>query len=467
MKNINKFLSLGLILTLFGCASPEKAELKSGTNPESAVSEVEQLMQKAESEQSDLLSASEFNDGVKFFDRAKRGLSAGHESELILNNAAFAKAQFEKARMQSGVRSTNATRMLAARKSMLNAGLRDSETLVLELADVDDDLRSETDNFSEALEPEEFSEFQKKYLALEIKAVQNREIGVSREAIQRSVVNDAEDLAPETLKAARFDLNESENLIAQSPRNPEIHKASVEKSLASSLLLLDVMDVILDAEGTPENIALKIVMQNRELGILSKNVGQLEQSLETTQSNLQATQSNLATTQSSLQVTQSNLMETEGALKKKDEELAKSATQVKFQKAMDEARANFSEDEASVYQQGSNLIFRLKKINFPTGSAIIPEPSKPLLSKVNEIIRALGAEKVVVQGHTDSIGAETINKKLSTDRAISVANYLASLAAGYKLTFIGYGETKPIATNETKQGRAINRRVDLVVTAKK
>jgi OOP family OmpA-OmpF porin len=90
-----------------------------------------------------------------------------------------------------------------------------------------------------------------------------------------------------------------------------------------------------------------------------------------------------------------------------------------------------------------------------------------MLSKINDIIKSVGAELVAVEGHTDSIGSDNLNKTLSTKRAISVANYLAALAGGYKIGYIGYGESRPIASNETKEGRAINRRVDLVVTVRK
>ncbi len=134
---------------------------------------------------------------------------------------------------------------------------------------------------------------------------------------------------------------------------------------------------------------------------------------------------------------------------------------------MDEAVKQFSEDEASVYQQESKLIFRLKRINFLSGAATIPAASKPLLTKINNIIKTVGAEIVAVQGHTDSVGTAELNASLSTKRAVTVANYLASLSGGYKIGYIGYGESRPIASNETKEGRAINRRVDLVVTAKK
>jgi len=446
MKNINLILCFGLALVLFGCSSAKKAELNSGSSPKAAVYEVVVLINKAEKDQNDLLAFKAYMKGSEYFKRAQLALSRGSKKEVILDNAAIAKAYFQEAAKQSRARSATPFRILQARKASLQAGIRNSETLTAALLKADKDLRNETDNFSETLDPNEFSEFQVEYFSLEIKAVQFRELDNVKKAIHKATRKNAEDLAPSSLKMATLDLNEAENFIAQSPRNPGVHKKSVNKAVASSILLLDVMDVILNANGTPENIALKIVNQNRALGILSKNVGALEKNLKTTRS---------------------NLSQTEGALKRQNEMLAKSSTQVRFQEAMEEAGKNFSEDEASVYQQGNKLIFRLKKINFASGVAAIPSKSMPLLAKVNDIIRSLDAELVAVQGHTDSVGSADLNSKLSTRRANSVAIYLSSLAGGYKIGYIGYGESRPIASNDTVEGRAINRRVDLVVTAKK
>ena len=134
---------------------------------------------------------------------------------------------------------------------------------------------------------------------------------------------------------------------------------------------------------------------------------------------------------------------------------------------MDEAQKVLSQDDALVYQQSNKLVFRLKRVNFKSGTAYIPESSKQLISSVDSIIKKLDAEKVVVQGHTDSVGSAAINKKLSKKRASAVARYLASLRGGYKITYAGYGEAHPIASNETSEGRATNRRVDLVLSVKK
>ena len=233
MEKIKPILYCCIALIIFGCASAKKAELSSTDNPEAAVSEVAEMMKKAEKEQHDLLSFNEYMDGAEYLGKAKLGLSRSHKSEIILDNAGIAKAYFEDAANLSRARSSNATRILQARNSSLKAGLRNNKDLAADLADVDEDLRDETDNFAQALEPNEFSEFQKKYFSLEVKAVQFRELDGVRNTIKKAEKANAEDLAPQSLRAALLDLNEAENFIAQSPRNPEIHKDSVNKAIES------------------------------------------------------------------------------------------------------------------------------------------------------------------------------------------------------------------------------------------
>jgi outer membrane protein OmpA-like peptidoglycan-associated protein len=450
---------------LFGCAGTEKVELASIDDLKVAVAEVTGLMKAADIDQAELLSFKEYTKGSKYLGKAQRGLSSNDQADYILENAAKGKALLQEALKNTRDRTANAIRILEARKSALDAGLKSSPDLVDDLVDVDDDLRDETDNFARPLEPVEF---------LEVKAVQFRELDAVKKAIQKASEDDAENLAPKSLRTALLDVGEAENLIAQSPRDPKIYQVILDLAVESSVFLTDVMDVILDAPGTPEDIASKIVEQNRKLEALTKNVGNLEQNLKTTQSTLIETEGSLKQKESTLKQqdeelksARTNLLETESALLLQNQELEKTSTQVRFQRAMDKAIQEFSDEEASVYQQGSKLIFRLKKINFASGSATIPAASKPMLAKINDIIKVVGAELVAVEGHTDAVGAADLNKNLSTKRAISVANYLAALAGGYKIGYIGYGESRPIATNETKEGRAINRRVDLVVTARK
>lgn len=191
--------------------------------------------------------------------------------------------------------------------------------MVTTLANVNDDLIDETENFAKTLEPREFSTFQKSYLAPEIKAVQFRKLNTVKNTISKSSRSDADDVAPQTLKEAQLDVSEAENLISQSPRNPSVHKASVNEAVVSSVLLSDVMDVILKAPGTPEEVALNIVYQNRELEELSENVGTLEKNLKATESSLKKSEGALKFQDEELKSTRSNLMETETALMMKNQ----------------------------------------------------------------------------------------------------------------------------------------------------
>ena len=467
MKLSQVIFSASLALVLLGCANGKNTDLTETIDPQPAIAVAADTRIQAEKQQADLLSYREYARATNNLEQAQKGLHNGSRSTYTLEKAELATADFEKAIQQARVRSANATRILAARKSALDAGLRNSDALVAEMADVDDDLRGETNNFSKLLEPKKFSAFQKKYLALEIKAVQFTELNAVEKSIAKATRADADDLAPKTLRQALLDVSEAENMIAQSPRDPSVHKQSVSDAVASSVLLSDVMEVILAAPGTPENVALKIVQQNRELKKLSQNVGTLKKNLKATESSLQKSETTLMAQDKVLMSTQSNLVKTESALMQQNKALESNSIQIRFQNAMDEAVKQFSEDEAEVYQQGNKLIFRLKRINFATGDSTLPATSKPLLAKINNIIKSINAEVIDVQGHTDSIGSDSLNSKLSNDRAISVARYLSSLKGGYKLQYRGYGESRPIASNETAEGRAINRRVDLEVTARK
>jgi outer membrane protein OmpA-like peptidoglycan-associated protein len=106
---------------------------------------------------------------------------------------------------------------------------------------------------------------------------------------------------------------------------------------------------------------------------------------------------------------------------------------------------------------------RLYGILFDLDSAKIRAESYPTL---DEVVKLLGVEpswKLTIEGHTDSSGTSAHNQTLSEQRAQSVKDYLVSKGVGAgRLSTMGFGQTKPVAGNETELGRAQNRRVELV-----
>ncbi len=103
-----------------------------------------------------------------------------------------------------------------------------------------------------------------------------------------------------------------------------------------------------------------------------------------------------------------------------------------------------------------------KTILFELNKADIKKESEEVLMDIVEILNEYPEAKFTIEGHTDSSGSATYNEKLSDSRALSVKEYLTSHGVDeFRLTSKGFGEAKPIAPNNTKAGRAQNRRVEI------
>jgi outer membrane protein OmpA-like peptidoglycan-associated protein len=126
----------------------------------------------------------------------------------------------------------------------------------------------------------------------------------------------------------------------------------------------------------------------------------------------------------------------------------------------------FKPHEAEVYKKQNQVIIRLKTMHFPVGQSVIMPDDYGLLSKVQRAIRTFGEPDVIIGGHTDSTGSEGLNEHLSQQRADAVRQYfVANETLPYeKIIAVGYGSMRPIASNATASGRAMNRRIDVIIT---
>ncbi len=103
-----------------------------------------------------------------------------------------------------------------------------------------------------------------------------------------------------------------------------------------------------------------------------------------------------------------------------------------------------------------------KTILFDTGKSTIKSQSAEVLTDIIKILNEYPNSKFTVEGHTDSVGSETLNQRLSDSRANAVKEYLVENGIdAFRLSALGYGESKPIDSNKTRAGRANNRRVEI------
>jgi outer membrane protein OmpA-like peptidoglycan-associated protein len=104
---------------------------------------------------------------------------------------------------------------------------------------------------------------------------------------------------------------------------------------------------------------------------------------------------------------------------------------------------------------------------FDVDSAVLSQDARYALDDAASVFLEYPKTAIVVQGHTDSTGTERYNQELSERRATAVKNYLVGRGvAASRMTALGYGESEPVASNATEQGRAQNRRVSLLLKAK-
>ncbi|WP_298492923.1 OmpA family protein [uncultured Algibacter sp.] len=103
-----------------------------------------------------------------------------------------------------------------------------------------------------------------------------------------------------------------------------------------------------------------------------------------------------------------------------------------------------------------------KTILFDTGKATIKAQSAAVLGDIIGILKEYPTAKFTVEGHTDSVGSDKLNQRLSDSRANSVKEYLVQNGIdAFRLSALGYGESRPIDSNKTRAGRANNRRVEI------
>lgn len=275
--------------------------------------------------------------------------------------------------------------------------------------------------------------------------------------------------AREVLAANRYDTDQPRNLARLAMHNA-LHAQYVSRladdiddndtSLEAVLLewqkvlqpLGEAVDVPMYYDDGPEE-AIELVTA----AVLDRDgrIEQLGQELASTQQRLRLVQEELLLTQSALE----DRAEAQARLDRRlAEQAAREATVKRVQQL-------FAESEAIVLRSENKLILRMVGLGFASASAKLEPRHEPLLIKLEQALAEFPDAPVTIEGHTDAYGADATNLTLSVARAEAVAERLVEQAGiqPTRLTSLGYGETRPIANNETADGRLKNRRIDVVI----
>ncbi len=178
---------------------------------------------------------------------------------------------------------------------------------------------------------------------------------------------------------------------------------------------------------------------------------------------LVAMQEESASTIKQLQEVQDKLAALEASHKAVEADLA---VRVEKEERFKKAKTILNPSEGEVLFNSSNdVVLRLRGLSFDIGQSEIKDEHIPLLEKVKEIINLFPSANLVVEGHTDGSGDASSNMMLSEKRAYAVTQYLRQslLIPADKIKSMGFGMDRPVASNQTKEGRAKNRRIDILI----
>jgi outer membrane protein OmpA-like peptidoglycan-associated protein len=136
---------------------------------------------------------------------------------------------------------------------------------------------------------------------------------------------------------------------------------------------------------------------------------------------------------------------------------------------MDDQAAEMERDleNARIERVGEGIVITFDSgLLFAVDSSTLQAPAKQNLADLAQILNKYEDTNILLEGHTDATGSDAHNQALSERRAQAVADYLHFLDVDpARFTIVGYGESQPVADNDTATGRAANRRVEVAIYA--
>ncbi len=316
------------------------------------------------------------------------------------------------------------------------------------------------------------SEARDLFSTAELLAIKEAIIGETGRYLSELENEKVNDYAPRTFAKAREHFVKADNLLdknrynkseAESLNNVALYEAKHAKSLTDRIRKTEKEKtsqemVYLDFEDKLIAIGEEIDLSLRFDKGVSPQVDNLRQQLASLKQERDKLSSELAILQKEYAGTQEV-----GQTMKEQLEVQR----VKKER-LDKISALFKTDEATILQEGNKVIIRLIGFTFPSGTATVEPKYFPILNKVQKAVSGFPYSRVNIEGHTDALGDDNFNEQLSQKRADAIRTYLvANLTADpSNIIAIGYGEKKPIASNETIEGRALNRRIDVVLIPK-
>jgi OOP family OmpA-OmpF porin len=420
------------------------------------------LMQQAKDARADLLSPENYADAQSAYAKAEKEVSNGR-ADRVGKELTKVNESLSKALTASELAVVTFADSLAARDLAVAANAEKFEPEMWGNAEkqfTDAAKRLEGGNVDSARKSADKAT--KGYLATELASIKTAILGAARALIADADSNKVDRYAGNTLATAK-------GLVAQATADldsdryatagPQMLAAEAEYEARHSLYLASQVKALKDNKMTGEDLILAWEKPLRDVaGALGTSTDMTEGYAAPGAAALD--RANSVTAQNAEMEARITALELELG----SSELVVQETE-RLQSQLKEIEAQFDPNEARVFREGNDLIMRLVGLSFPVGQSVIQTEYYGILRQVQQALAIYPDSMVVIEGHTDSQGSDETNMRLSQERADAVRMYLVAnqgLSAA-RATAVGYGEGRPIAPDGTAEGRAQNRRIDVVI----
>jgi len=491
-KRLTEILTTHLIIALFafalaGCATRTTLSEQSAYQQYPVLEQLNTQLSQGNMQELDIYSPHHFNLATKLYQDALR--LAKTDNAKAVGVAEKGLAELDAARENKTLATYHLSEVLAARKKSLavNAdkmtpdSFRQAEKDLLRLTGL-----IEKDRLDEAKAGR--ADVERQYISAELAALKGNIVDQARDAIAAAKRDKLDRKAPKTMALAQEEFQLALKILDADRTDTQRAQSHAENALWNTRRAQYIGDMMTNFETSDFNEEDKILwyqeqvsnivspvmtelpfnQSNREMvaslntklsGILSENaaaIALLAKDRDTALDKLEQEKLSARDSADTLSAEKERFM-TERQQAEQQDQAIKSKFAI--------VQSLFSEQEANVYRQLDNVLIRAHGFNFPSGKSEIQGENYALVNKIIKAVGEFPGASIVVSGHTDDRGSPESNQVLSEQRADQVASILAEIGRipAPKISVKGYGEEQPVASNDTPEGRASNRRVEILI----
>jgi len=470
---------LSLVIGLFSIQITVAQDLR-GT----LFDEADQALEAAENANAGLLSPDLFDDGLEAHASAEEDLERGRNLDRIRNRLETAVSAFNDAIEASEIAEITLASVIKTRDDAIGAQAdRFAAELWIDAEDMFNDAarRLETGNIRTARTRAD--EAETLFRDAELTAIKAQYLSQTRALLAQAQQARVPRYAPITYQRASALLLQAEEELNNNRYDTDLPRSLAQQAnyeARHAIYLAERVQELRDQDWTEEQIILAYEAPITQIAAAADRVAQLDNGTEPVATELIAFIEEIRAAERQLGIDLEDSRERniglENEIRDLDERLGGVSQErvALVQRLEAEARIReqftqiedlFSREEALVYRESNNIIMRLVGLTFDSGQADVDLQHQALLAKVRDAVDVFPRSQLVIEGHTDSYGSDGANMALSRQRAESIGSYFSTALniATFRISAVGYGETRPIANNETPQGRTRNRRIDILI----